>query len=101
MLELSGELRFPDKARRDLGIPGVFRDELFDGHFPIQLPIAGQPDSADPSHGVETGKDIACLGVNAAKPGSRRRRIRGTRHRRGVCRDYRRLRLDPWPLFIR
>ncbi len=101
MLELPRELGFPDKAGRDLGIPSVFREKLLDGHIPIQLPVAGQPDSADPSRGVQTGKFIAFRRGVVAKPSSRRRGISGRRRGRGFCGYYRRLRLDSTQLFTR
>src|SRR5437762_1376886 len=103
MFELPGEVRFPDKAGRDLGIPGIFREELFDGHLSVQLPIAGQPDAADPSRRMETGENIACLQASVAWACIGWWRIRRTGRGRGRVphAQYRHFRFDSRRLVTR
>jgi hypothetical protein len=58
VFELPGQPRLAEEARRDGGVTGFIRQQFLEGHFPVQMSVARQPDPANPTGTVETLEGI-------------------------------------------
>jgi hypothetical protein len=67
MFQLSRQTGFAEEARHGSGVPGILRQQLFNGHISTQLVIPGQPNPANSAAGVETRKDVTPVGAGLIK----------------------------------
>ena len=95
VLELPGQPGFAEKARRDLGVAGLFREQLLEGHFPVQMAVPRQPNPANPTGGVEAQEGVTRLQRLDRRSAYSAARSRAGRPNRQPCRRSRVLREPP------